>query len=106
MAIPATASTGSWAASPREGPGLRTGAPRRDGGLHGLRTREVHRRGRCVPGHVRTGRDPEVPPLPPHITLKQARALSSALLKGDSGWRGIIRQTYRDVVAAWKPHRG
>ena len=59
-----------------------------------------------MPGHVRTGRDPEVPPLPPHITLKQARALSSALLKGDSGWRGIIRQTYRDVVAAWKPHRG
>ena len=49
--------------------------------------------------------DPEVPPLPPHITLKQAKALSSALLKGDSGWRGIIRQTYRDVVAGWKPHR-
>jgi pyruvate dehydrogenase (quinone) len=45
--------------------------------------------------------DPEVPPLPPHITFKQARALSSALLKGDPGWRAMIRQTYRDVVAGW-----
>jgi pyruvate dehydrogenase (quinone) len=49
--------------------------------------------------------DPEVPPLPPHITLKQATALSSALLKGDSGWRGIFRQTYREMVATWKPHK-
>ena len=27
--------------------------------------------------------DPEVPPLPPHITIEQAKALTSALLKGD-----------------------
>ena len=26
--------------------------------------------------------DPEVPPLPPHITLEQAKALTSALLAG------------------------
>jgi pyruvate dehydrogenase (quinone) len=50
--------------------------------------------------------DPEVPPLPPHITFKQAKALSSALLKGDSGWRGIVRQTYREMLATWKPHGG
>ncbi|MEA2449962.1 MAG: hypothetical protein QOG63_1894, partial [Thermoleophilaceae bacterium] len=37
--------------------------------------------------------DPEVPPLPPHITVEQAKAMSSALLKGDPGARGVIRQT-------------
>jgi pyruvate dehydrogenase (quinone) len=42
--------------------------------------------------------DPEVPPLPPHITLEQAKAISSALLKGDPGARGVIRQTLRDKV--------
>jgi pyruvate dehydrogenase (quinone) len=50
--------------------------------------------------------DPEVPPLPPHITVKQAAALSKALLKGDPDWRGIVRQTYREMLATWKPHRG
>jgi pyruvate dehydrogenase (quinone) len=40
--------------------------------------------------------DPEVPPLPPHITLEQARALASALRKGDSGARGLVRQALRD----------
>jgi pyruvate dehydrogenase (quinone) len=46
--------------------------------------------------------DPEVPPLPPHITFEQARALASALRQGDVGWRGVIRQVYRDVTAAWR----
>jgi pyruvate dehydrogenase (quinone) len=49
--------------------------------------------------------DPEVPPLPPHITFKQARALSAALLKGDPGARGVVRQTFRDVIAGWLPGR-
>ena len=49
--------------------------------------------------------DPEVPPLPPHITFKQAMAMGSAVLKADAGWRGMVRQTYREMVAAWKPHR-
>jgi pyruvate dehydrogenase (quinone) len=50
--------------------------------------------------------DPEVPPLPPHITLAQAKALSSAILAGDPGARGIIRQAYRDMIESWIPHRG
>jgi pyruvate dehydrogenase (quinone) len=45
--------------------------------------------------------DPEVPPLPPHITFAQARAMTSALRQGDVGWRGVIRQVYRDVTAGW-----
>jgi pyruvate dehydrogenase (quinone) len=49
--------------------------------------------------------DPEVPPLPPHITFKQAKALTSALLKGDPDWRALVSRTYRDMRSAWKPHR-
>ena len=42
--------------------------------------------------------DPNVPPLPPHISLEQARAMLSALAKGDVDRRGVIRQTLRDKV--------
>ncbi|MGI9095453.1 MAG: thiamine pyrophosphate-dependent enzyme, partial [Thermoleophilaceae bacterium] len=49
--------------------------------------------------------DPEVPPLPPHITLAQAHALTSALVKGDPGARGIIRQTLRDKIEEYLPGR-
>jgi pyruvate dehydrogenase (quinone) len=42
--------------------------------------------------------DPEVPPLPPHITLEQAKALSSALLGGDPNSGRIVRQTFRQKV--------
>jgi pyruvate dehydrogenase (quinone) len=49
--------------------------------------------------------DPEVPPLPPHITFDQAKALTSALLRGDPGRRAIVRQTYKDMLASWRPGR-
>ena len=42
--------------------------------------------------------DPEVPPLPPHITIDQARALSSALLSGDPNARQILKETFRQKV--------
>jgi pyruvate dehydrogenase (quinone) len=42
--------------------------------------------------------DPEVPPLPPHITLEQAKAMARALRKGDPNARGLIRQTIRDKI--------
>jgi pyruvate dehydrogenase (quinone) len=42
--------------------------------------------------------DPEVPPLPPHITLDQARKLSGALAHGDPGRRQIIRQALGALV--------
>jgi pyruvate dehydrogenase (quinone) len=42
--------------------------------------------------------DPEVPPLPPHITIEQAKALSSALLGGDPNAARIVRQTFRQKV--------
>jgi pyruvate dehydrogenase (quinone) len=39
--------------------------------------------------------DPEVPPLPPHITFEQAKMLTSALLKGDPHRSRIIRQSFK-----------
>jgi len=49
--------------------------------------------------------DPDVPPLPPHITLEHAKALTGTLLKRDPGSRGIIRQTLRDKVEEFLPGR-
>jgi pyruvate dehydrogenase (quinone) len=37
--------------------------------------------------------DPNVPPLPPHITFEQARSMSAALLKGAPDLRGVVRQS-------------
>jgi pyruvate dehydrogenase (quinone) len=43
--------------------------------------------------------DPDVPPLPPHITFKQARAYTSAILHGDSDSPGIIKQSVKQIFA-------
>jgi pyruvate dehydrogenase (quinone) len=48
--------------------------------------------------------DPDVPPLPPHITIEQARAMTVALLK-DPDRGHIIRQTMRDKLAEFVPGR-
>jgi pyruvate dehydrogenase (quinone) len=39
--------------------------------------------------------DPDVPPLPPHITVEQAKSFTEALLKGDPNARGVIEQAFR-----------
>jgi len=46
--------------------------------------------------------DPDVPPMPPHITFAQAKAYASALWKGDPNERGILRQTFREMVDSFK----
>lgn len=43
--------------------------------------------------------DPDVPPLPPHITLKQARAYAAAVLKGDADALGFIRASIKQLFA-------
>jgi pyruvate dehydrogenase (quinone) len=48
--------------------------------------------------------DPEVPPLPPHITVKQARHLAQALLHRDEHTGRIILQSYRDMIENFLPH--
>ncbi|HXT50638.1 MAG TPA: thiamine pyrophosphate-dependent enzyme, partial [Thermoanaerobaculia bacterium] len=42
--------------------------------------------------------DPEVPPLPPHITLEEARNFTRAVLKGDPGAAAMIRQSLKKKV--------
>jgi pyruvate dehydrogenase (quinone) len=49
--------------------------------------------------------DPNVPPLPPHITLEQARAFASSVLKGDAEALGFITQTVKDAVESYVPRR-
>jgi pyruvate dehydrogenase (quinone) len=49
--------------------------------------------------------DPDVPPLPPHITLADAAKFSSTLLKGDPNEGGIIRQAAREFVESVLPHK-
>jgi pyruvate dehydrogenase (quinone) len=49
--------------------------------------------------------DPEVPPLPPHITLEQARALTSALVAGDPNAGRIIKQSFKQKVEEFLPGR-
>ena len=49
--------------------------------------------------------DPDVPPLPPHITLEQAKAYLSALWQGDTDRSGIIRQTAKQVLGSLMPGR-
>lgn len=46
--------------------------------------------------------DPEVPPLPPHITFEQARAMASAL-PGDARAGRIVRQTLRQKAKELLP---
>jgi pyruvate dehydrogenase (quinone) len=47
--------------------------------------------------------DPEVPPLPPHITLKQAKGFASSLLTGDPAEGSVIMGTARQVLASVLP---
>jgi len=48
--------------------------------------------------------DPSVPPLPPHITLKQAKNFTSSILKGDVNAWDMIKETYKEVVENFLPH--
>ncbi len=44
--------------------------------------------------------DPDVPPIPPHITLEQAKNYASSVLKGDARALGFLKQTLK-AAADW-----
>ena len=50
--------------------------------------------------------DPNVPPLPPHISFEQARSFTSAILKRDVETLGLLKQTFKDVAASLRPRKG
>jgi pyruvate dehydrogenase (quinone) len=49
--------------------------------------------------------DPDVPPLPPHISFAQAKGYMSALAKGDPDALGTLRMSFLDIVENYMPHR-
>jgi pyruvate dehydrogenase (quinone) len=56
-----------------------------------------------IPVVLEVKTDPEVPPLPPHITLQQAKNFSLALLKGDPNETGMIRGAAWQVLESILP---
>ena len=49
--------------------------------------------------------DPEVPPLPPHITVQQARHFMQAIRSGDPNARRMIRQSFAEKIVEFLPGR-
>ena len=56
-----------------------------------------------VPVVLEVKTDPEVPPLPPHISLQQAKHFTEAMLKGDPDEAGVLKGTARQVFEAILP---
>jgi pyruvate dehydrogenase (quinone) len=49
--------------------------------------------------------DPEIPPLPPHITLEQAKHFLTALKGGDPHSRALITESFKQKVLEFLPGR-
>ena len=49
--------------------------------------------------------DPEMPPLPPHITLQQAKHFLTAVRGGDPNARAMIRESFKQKVLEFLPGR-
>ncbi len=56
-----------------------------------------------LPTRAKSRHDPNVPPLPPHIKLEQAKKFESTLLKGDPDQAGVIVQTAKQVLSTVLP---
>src|SRR5689334_22547518 len=56
-----------------------------------------------VPVVLEVKTDPEVPPLPPHITFDQAKKFTSMLLKDDPEETHLLKDTARQVLASILP---
>jgi pyruvate dehydrogenase (quinone) len=75
-------------------------------GLNGIRTDDPSKIGALWEQALSADRptvfevfcDPEVPPLPPHITVEQARSLTKAIMHGDPSRRRIIAQSIRQKL--------
>jgi pyruvate dehydrogenase (quinone) len=50
--------------------------------------------------------DPNVPPLPPHVSLKQTKDYLSALIKGDVDASAVVRASAKQVWASLVPPEG
>jgi pyruvate dehydrogenase (quinone) len=76
-------------------------------GLHGIRVERPEEVGPAWDEALAAGRpavidvltDPEVPPLPPHIRLEQAKNMAKALRQGEPASRDIIRNAVKGKLA-------
>ena len=57
------------------------------------------------PAVVEAITDPDVPPLPPHITLEQARHFASSIWSRDAEALGFVTQTVKDAAESYLPHK-
>lgn len=48
--------------------------------------------------------DPDVPTIPPHVTFDQMVKFTKTVFKGDAREKGIISQTFKDVIEEYLPH--
>jgi pyruvate dehydrogenase (quinone) len=48
----------------------------------------------------------DVPPLPPHIQFKQAKAMMMAVMHNDPEAKGIVRQSAKQELLGFLPGRG
>jgi pyruvate dehydrogenase (quinone) len=82
-------------------------------GLAGIRVDDPGRIGSAWEQAFAAGRpcvleaitDPDVPPLPPHITFEQARAFASSVLHRDADALGFLKQTLKDAAESFLPHK-
>lgn len=80
-------------------------------GLHGIRVDKPEDVGPAWDQALLAGKptllefvtDPEVPPLPPHIQLKQAKAYMSALINRDPASIAMIKQSAKEMWASLFP---
>jgi pyruvate dehydrogenase (quinone) len=54
---------------------------------------------------VQAHTDPEVPPLPPHISFEQAKHFTQSILEGDEAAWTMIKRSAREVLAGRLPGR-
>jgi pyruvate dehydrogenase (quinone) len=82
-------------------------------GLHGIRVDDPDRIGDAwdealdcdKPVVLEAVVDPEVPPLPPHISFEQAKHFAQAVLSGDPHRKRMVRQSLRQMLDAIAPRR-
>jgi pyruvate dehydrogenase (quinone) len=58
-----------------------------------------------VPVVLEVKTDPEIPPLPPHISLDQAKLFMNTLQQGDPDEKGVIRGSMSQVLAGVTGHK-
>jgi pyruvate dehydrogenase (quinone) len=78
-------------------------------GLHGVRVEEPESIGAAWDEVLAAGRpavlEAEVPPLPPHITLEQAKHFAEAVIAGDPHGGRMVRQSVRQMLDSLVPGR-